>query len=276
MARDPSRLPPRIVAEVAAEFYTHRKSRSVSARYLADIRARLGRFAEAFAVQVASVTTADVQGWLDGKQESPQTVKNFRTLLGTLFTFAERRGYIVKGGNPITDTEAPKPAGGKVEIYTPSEVARLLAIGAFAGLRTAEIQRITWADVDLAGGFITIGKAEAKTRSRRTVPVLPCLALWLAPYARKKGKVWPLALQRHSTTPSKPPRSPVASRGKPTACDTLSLPTGSPPSRAPRKSAWKWATRLRWYSSTIASLSARMPPPLGLARCRSRPQTFSP
>jgi integrase len=202
MARDPSRLQSRTVAEVAEEFYEHRKSRGASARYLGDIRARLRRFAEAFAVQVASVTAADIQAWLDGKKASPQTVKNFRTLLGTLFKFAERRDYIVKGENPVTDTEAPKCSGGKVEIYTPSEVARLLAaaapeflpalaIGAFAGLRTAELQRITWADVDLSpGGVITIGKAEAKTRSRRIVPVLPCLARWLAPYARKKGKVW--------------------------------------------------------------------------------------
>jgi len=62
--------------------------------------------------------------------------------------------------------------------------------GAFAGLRSAEIERLAWSDIDLTGGFIHVASDKAKTRSRRLVPVLPNLAQWLAPYAHKKGKVW--------------------------------------------------------------------------------------
>ena len=65
-----------------------------------------------------------------------------------------------------------------------------MALGAFAGLRSAEIERLEWADVDQARGHITISAAKAKTASRRIVPLLPNLAAWLAPYAKKTGPVW--------------------------------------------------------------------------------------
>ncbi|MGO8699941.1 MAG: hypothetical protein ACLQVY_19775 [Limisphaerales bacterium] len=47
----------------------------------------------------------------------------------------------------------------------------VIAIGAFAGLRTAEIERLEWQDVDQSGGFIEVKAAKAKTRSRRLVPI---------------------------------------------------------------------------------------------------------
>lgn len=200
-ARNPDRLPARTVAEVVGELVKLKTERGASARYVQDLRARLGRFADAFNVQIASVQPADVQGWLDGLKASPQTVKNFRTVVGLLFNFAERRGYIFKGQNPAADTEAPKVNGGAVEIYSPAELAKLLstapanflpaiAICAFAGLRTAEVQRLTWGDMDLVGGFVTVGADAAKTRTRRIVPILPALAKWLAPHAKKTGSVW--------------------------------------------------------------------------------------
>ena len=38
--------------------------------------------------------------------------------------------------------------------HAPADVVPFLAIGAFAGLRHAEILRLDWAEVDLAGGHI--------------------------------------------------------------------------------------------------------------------------
>lgn len=198
---NPDNLPQKTVAEAVAEFVAHRESRGASARYLGDLRARLGRFAEAFQVQIASVTGKDVQAWLDGMKASPQTVRNYRTVVCTLFTFAERRGYIVKGSNPAAETEPVKVNGGTVEIYQPAELARLLraasadflpalAICAFAGLRTAEVQRLHWRDLDLSAGHLTVQAENAKTRTRRIVPILPALCAWLAPHTRKAGPVW--------------------------------------------------------------------------------------
>lgn len=192
----------RTVAETVAELIAAKEGRGKSARYVADLRVRLERFANAFAVDISTITGPDVQAWLDRLKVAPQTAKNFRTVLYTLFSFAESRGYIFKDGNPVADTEGISTNGGAaIEIYTPAEMLALLnaasksfltviALGGFAGLRTAEIERLEWRDVDLAGGFILVAADKAKTRSRRLVPILPNLARWLAPLASQQGKVW--------------------------------------------------------------------------------------
>ncbi len=70
-----------------------------------------------------------------------------------LFVFAKRQGYTAE--NPIADVERAKERAGEIEILTVAETARLLecaevetlpywAIGAFAGLRSAEIERLEW------------------------------------------------------------------------------------------------------------------------------------
>jgi integrase len=189
------------VADVVVELVAAKEARRKSASYVRDLRIRLTRFAEAFAVDISSVTTSDVQKFLDRLKLAPQSVKNYRRVLYTLFQFAEARNYVFKGGNPVTDTETISAVGGDIQIFTPDEVAALLkaatpdflplvAIGGFAGLRAAEAQRIEWSNIDLAGGFIHIGGDKAKTKSRRLVPVQPNLAAWLATYAQHSGKIW--------------------------------------------------------------------------------------
>ena len=123
-------------------------------------------------------------------------------MLHLFFRFAEQRGYILKGGNPITDTERiTGRTGDAVTIYTPAEVAKLLAatpkdfkpclaLCAFAGLRSAEVERLAWSDVDLKSGHITVAADKAKTASRRVVPIVPNLSAWLASCAKKSGPIW--------------------------------------------------------------------------------------
>lgn len=191
------------VADVVAELLAVKEKRSASIRYLEDLRARLGRFAEAFEKDACKVTTAEVQAWLDGLKIEPQTYVNFRRVLHLLFEFAVARGYAAD--NPVAGVENVKVRnGGDVAVFTPIEIARLLAaakpdflpslaIGAFAGLRSAEIERLEWKDIDLAGRNIVIGAGKAKTASRRIVPIADNLAVWLQPYSERKGKVWPRA-----------------------------------------------------------------------------------
>jgi integrase len=72
----------------------------------------------------------------------------------------------------------------------------MLAIGAFAGLREAEIQRLDWIEIDLARGHIEVKAAKAKSARRRIVPVQPNLAAWLQPYSRMTGRVVPAGARR--------------------------------------------------------------------------------
>ena len=200
---NPAKVEQRLVAEVIADLLAVKTADGCSADYLTDLRQRCNRFADRFAVDISTVTTADVQMFLDGLKLGKQSRKNFRTVLGTLFSFAEARGYLLKGSNPVFDTEEVKVKsnGGSIAIFTPDEIEKLLkaaqpslipflAVGAFAGLRTAEIERLDWRDIDLARGFIHVGEDMAKTATRRLVPISANLAAWLAPYAGQAGNVW--------------------------------------------------------------------------------------
>jgi integrase len=212
----------RKIADVILEFIASREARGKSLAYINDLRQRLARFAKFTGAEVSTIyqpesaeqpdtrnrgmdvsaiTTADVSRWLDGLKLSPQSTKNFRTVLHTLFAFGEARGYVFKGGNPVTDTESVEVNASDVKIFTSDEIGKLISVapkdfqplltlGAFAGLRTAEILRLEWCDIDLAGGFITISSGKAKTRSRRLVPIQPNLKAWLEPYINESGLLW--------------------------------------------------------------------------------------
>lgn len=192
------------VSEVVAELLKVKGSRGASVRYAKDLRLRLERFAGDCNKDCCNVTTADLQAWLDALSLAPQSYRNYRTVLHTLFEFAVARGYAAD--NPIESVEKLKVRNGDIEIFKPVEIARLLesaranypdflpslAIGAFAGLRSAELERLEWKDIDFASRHIVVSASNAKTASRRIVPLCDNLAAWLAPYSgRQQGKVWP-------------------------------------------------------------------------------------
>jgi len=193
---------PKRVADVVAELLTVKAARGASERYLQDLRARLNRFAEKFQKNIGDVTTADVQSWLDTQKKlAPQTHVNFRRVVHLLFKFAVARGFATE--NPVDGVERVKVRSGEIEIFTPAETRKLLAaatpdflpclaIGAFAGLRSAEIERLDWRDVDLKAGHIIVGADKAKTAARRIVPVAKNLSAWLAttPQSKRTGSVW--------------------------------------------------------------------------------------
>ncbi len=54
----------------------------------------------------------------------------------------------------------------KAAVVAP-EFVPFLAIGAFAGLRTAEIHRLDWGHVDFGEGYIEVTARNAKVRGRR-------------------------------------------------------------------------------------------------------------
>jgi integrase len=188
------------VADVVTELLALKEARGGAERYVSDLKFRLDKFADKFPCNIGSVTTADVQAWLDGLKLSSQSYANNRRVVHLLFEFAIARGYCLD--NPAAELERVKIRNGEIEIFTPDETRRLLAaasedflpclaIGLFAGLRSAEVERLDWRDVDLKQGHIIVGADKAKTASRRVVPIAENLAEWLKPYADLKGALWP-------------------------------------------------------------------------------------
>jgi integrase len=225
--RNPTERPARTVRQVANELIELKTHRKASARYVEDLKGRLARLADKFQVNVDTVTTADIQQWLDSMDAAPRTIRNLRNNASGLFKFAEARGYIARGENPVTATERIKTKNSDaIEIYSPDELTRLLnaapdsfktvlAIQAFAGLRSAEAMRLDWQNIKLDRKHIEITAANAKTASRRIVPILPNLAAWLKKATKKTGKIFPHSrayfheLQRNISTDTKTSKLPA-------------------------------------------------------------------
>jgi integrase len=185
---------------VVDEFLKAIETKGRSARYIEDCTSRLSRAAKAFRGYLQRITCLDIEAWLDSIKAAGRTRNNYRAALCTVFSFARSRGYLPR--NERTEAELTMKAsdrGGEIGIYTPKELSIMLtgietkflplvALGAFAGLRTAEIHRLEWHDIDFDGQNIVVGKREAK---RRIAPVLPALKAWLQPCSKGNGTVVP-------------------------------------------------------------------------------------
>jgi integrase len=172
-----------------------------SARYVGDIRTRLLAFGRTFdSRQVATLESREVDDWLRGLKLAPTSRANFRKVLHTAFEFAVLRGYAIE--NPVAKTSRVKGGDADFGTLTPVEIAAMLteadgkvvaaiALSAFAGLRDAEVGRMTWDRIDLKGGYVKVDAAIAKTASRRLIPISKNLRLWLSPYRNLAGLVRP-------------------------------------------------------------------------------------
>ena len=192
------------VAQLSDEVLAAKRKANRSKMYLDDLRKRLSRFCEKFGSRpIASITVEELDNWLSGLPLSLKSRANFRANVGVLFSYAVRRRMI--DSNPILHTEPPKLPDNPPEIFTVDElrglletarrtepaVVPMLVIGAFAGLRDAEIKRLDLHEVDLARGHIEVTAAKAKSARRRIVPIQPNLLEWLRPYSGKTGRVVP-------------------------------------------------------------------------------------
>ena len=190
------------VAEIVDELLESRKHALCSKRYIQTLRSHLSRFAMAFQTHIGSITTGTIEDWLVSLKLGPCGRNNVRCSLVTFFHFARSRHYLPKGeSTEADDIPKVKDRGGKIGILRPQELAKLLseadaeaalylALGAFTGMRSAELIRLEWSDINFERGYIVVAKEKAKTATRRLVPIQPNLMQWLAPYRGRTGRVF--------------------------------------------------------------------------------------
>ena len=198
--RHPTRIPPQPVTAVVEEMLKVKQSDGLSEEYLRHLRYDLKRFAGAFHCNIGTVMGPDIDKWLRSLGVSPRTRNNLRASVQTLFAFAKAQRYLPKDHDEMDSVLVAKNAVSEIEIFTPKEMAEILAhadkrlipfltLGAFAGIRHAEIPRLEWADIQFDAGIIEIRAAKAKTASRRTVPILDNLRAWLWRRRQEVGSV---------------------------------------------------------------------------------------
>ena len=211
-------VPKKMVQEVLDEMVRAKRGEGCSERYIQDLVSRCGKFAREFPRLIATISGFEIKTWLQEltregskkdkraprKPVTNRTRNNFRLCIQTLFSFAKAQQYLAADWNEMDSVPLWKMKDEEVEIFTPEEMSILLAnapdnlvpfltIGGFAGLRSAEIERLDWSKVDLENGYITVDASIAKTNSRRLVPIVPNLKAWLEHHKKMNGPVLELA-----------------------------------------------------------------------------------
>jgi integrase len=195
------------VALAVGELLKAKEQDNLSHRYQKDLRNRLSRFVESFGTRkIAEFSASEIDSWLRDLDLGPLSRNTFRLRLSALFEFARRRRWCAS--NPLTEVEKAKWKGAEPEVLSPEQFARLLEnanpqtlpywlIGGFAGLRTAELERLEWSDIDFEHQLVEVTRSKSKTASRRHVTIRPALMAWLEPYrGQLTGKVCPPNLRK--------------------------------------------------------------------------------
>lgn len=194
------------VNKLVEEFIENRRAKGKSKIYIRDLTTRLRRFKALMGDRIiAEITSADVDHWIQSLNVGPQTQNNFRAVLSAMWTFAVRRGYAA--GNVIQLVDKTSVVRDHVPTFSveqltslfavaPPDYVPVLAIGAFAGLRPEEINKLRWEDLDFQERTIRVNASAAKTRKKRFAEISDNLLAWLQPYAGRTGSVAPRNLQK--------------------------------------------------------------------------------
>ncbi len=204
-------LPDVLVADAVERFAAAKKAQGMSKVYLKDIRGLLGRFAAHFQCNIASIEPEDLRAYVGALKVGMVAKNNHRRLITGLFRFARNEGWL----RPNEETAAQRGGAYKikprdVEIFTPAEVARLLAhadedflpwvaLIAFGGIRNEELHKgLSWDAINFDNGCVIVSAAISKTNRKRKIELPENLLAWLAPYRCKTGAIF----KRDSVSPS--------------------------------------------------------------------------
>ena len=171
---------------------------------LRELENKLGKFTASFNERpVQSVTTSEIEDWLDRHTHTPSNRNKYKRLAHAFFQFAIRQGSIEN--NPAAKIESAHVDEQLANIYTVSEVSKLLmtacelypqiipglCVGLFAGLRPSETFGLDWKHVDFDSCYITILPQTAKRRRTRHVAMSANLIEWLLPHRQDAGLLSP-------------------------------------------------------------------------------------
>jgi integrase len=178
----------------------------LSSKYFYNLSIQLRRFAATFpSTALCDLTKQHLDAFASSLADFSAKSRNHnRTAVRQFLQWAVRKDYLPVS-HRLNEADGLRPEHANtadVQFYSPRELATLLsnagdtlrpviAVGGLAGLRTAELLRLDWADVWRVRKHIEITAGKSKTRQRRLVETCPALAAWLEPYrAHKIGKFW--------------------------------------------------------------------------------------
>lgn len=199
-----SRLSTRTVGECVTDYITAKTKADDRGRCAwsteqeKPARSRLNRFVAEFGERVmGTLIPGEVEDFIRSQNAS---ASNYHRVLRALFNHARRHRWISSnvfeemGQAPTHDGDAKdlmrpaqfsallKIAAGLTDAHRRSEpLLAFFVLGGLCGLRTAEIQRLTWGKVDLAAGRLELDRETTRKRGLRGrfIEMEPAAVAWL-------------------------------------------------------------------------------------------------
>ena len=248
------------VADAMAAFLDA-KAHTVKPRTLADYRSTIDRYIlpplgkRALAKVTPDALVRLYATWQ--KQGKHRTALRVHRRLSQALALAVRYGWL--GSNPCDRVDAPRYTAHRKDVWSQGELRRfvdgtrqnwlhpLYLVAIASGCRLGELLALTWDDVDLDGGTLSIDKSvqriggqrvvtEPKTRAgvrSITLPsdVLAVLVQHRATQAAHRlalGNQWPAGALVFSTAKGKPLSASTVEHALPRQCAKLGLPRVTP------------------------------------------------
>lgn len=179
-------------------------------RYLKGLRYYLKQFARGREdTPIAAITVETIERWFAERAEALTTRRGNAGRLWSLFSFGERRGWLVH--NPMRRLEPIRIDRKPPKILTPEQAQSLMefamyrhprslayfALALFAGIRPQELEGITWANVGAT--TVTVDAAASKVRRRRIVQLSENAIEWIN-FARETEALLPFQINFRSHT----------------------------------------------------------------------------
>ncbi|HEV2350833.1 MAG TPA: hypothetical protein VG028_13410 [Terriglobia bacterium] len=193
------------VPDIVKLLLEQKAKHQVGAKWLRTLKFQLERFAEAFPGPIRMIQPHEINAWLGKLDVGLVTRRHYHDAMRELIRFAQAENCLDKNWDGLKHIANPEPPPVEVKLYTPEQVAGLLAcctpgllpflaIQFFAGVRHEEMSAgekalVDWSDVLWEKSLIRIRKITAKTKKLRLIKMQPNLVAWLQPYARKSGRI---------------------------------------------------------------------------------------
>lgn len=170
---------------------TQAQRKGSAKRHIDDLESRLNRFAKVFGDRnAASVTPTEIEQWIHKTTNNAVSYGNFMRAINSVFSLAVKQGKVRE--NPVSRVEAPKVVRSAPKVLKPAELHALLTaasqrlrpllvLQAFAGVRRAEAERLTWAHIHLETQepCVELPSEITKTNRRRSVSLPTNAVAWL-------------------------------------------------------------------------------------------------
>ncbi|HEY3855715.1 MAG TPA: hypothetical protein VGO67_15105 [Verrucomicrobiae bacterium] len=196
------------LADLRVDYLAALKKQERSRRYIDAQKSHTGQFTrDAGEVMSDRVTRELIQNFIDAKRDvDARTKKNLLDAVRAMMAFGKSNRNVPQEWDESDRVVMPAVKPKKVKTYSAEDLKKLfaaapqrfkpiLALAAFGGIRSSEIELLDWKHIrlfeeDARDNIIKLDVDVTDEASKRTVPVDNPLEDWLIGPAKSEGKVW--------------------------------------------------------------------------------------